>query len=353
MKRAGTLLIAAVLLLTLCACKRETRPAVGLGTFHGEQVSVYGGDWQPIGEVYSGQTYLTLNAGGEGVFCVDGEAAAVEWETSGGRLTLTMGSARCEGTIDANTVTIGFFDADIRMSFSRTASAALPLLDSLPEQAQEPDADAEPDHAAYWAGDWYGWHIVTDASEELQYLKDTAWDACAHISVRGDAGMLTVWDTENEPGELLLRASVTFSAGTTDAGHMTADSGTYLDCDLTNGLSCDPGVSEVHTFDHMICISGRAEDENGGWVRFRLYLRPGHGLGGCAHRRHERLSVPQYAPARLRQLVRAVACAGRCRYAGLIRDGEIRKENRPWRFVPIAEVKSRKQRNSVRNAAQS
>lgn len=103
------------------------------------------------------------------------------------------------------------------MSFSRTASAALPLLDSLPEQAQEPDADAEPDHAAYWAGDWYGWHIVTDASEELQYLKDTAWDACAHISVRGDAGMLTVWDTENEPGELLLRASVTFSAGTTDA----------------------------------------------------------------------------------------------------------------------------------------
>ncbi len=58
MKRAGTLLIAAVLLLTLCACKRETRPAVGLGTFHGEQVSVYGGDWQPIGEVYSGQTYL-------------------------------------------------------------------------------------------------------------------------------------------------------------------------------------------------------------------------------------------------------------------------------------------------------
>lgn len=274
MKRAGTLLIAAVLLLTLCACKRETRPAVGLGTFHGEQVSAYGGDWQPIGEVYSGQTYLTLNAGGEGVFCVDGEAAAVEWETSGERLTLTMGSARCEGTIDANTVTIGFFDADIRMSFSRTASAALPLLDSLPEQAQEPDADAEPDHAAYWAGDWYGWHIVTDASEELQYLKDTAWDACAHISVRGDAGVLTVWDTENEPGELLLRASVTFSAGTTGAGRMTADSGTYLDCDLTNGLSCDPGASEVHMFDHMICISGRAEDENGGWVRFRLYLRP-------------------------------------------------------------------------------
>ena len=52
-------------------------------------------------------------------------------------------------------------------------------------------------------------------------------------------------------------------------------------------------------------------------------------------------------------LARCAQSAGRCRYAGLIRDGEIRKENRPWRFVPIAEAKSRKQRNSVRNAAQS
>ena len=286
MKRAGMLLIALMLLLTLCACGRETQPSAALGRFNGEQVSVYGGGWQPIGEVYSGQTYLALNAGGEGIFCVDGEAAAVEWETSGGRLTLTMGSARCEGTIDASTVTIGFFDADIRMIFSRTAPAALPLpeqtqvtnadtaSDTASDTAPDTDADAAPDYAAYWAGDWYGWHVVTDASKELQYLKDTAWDACAHISVRKSAGTLTVWDTETEPGELLLRASVAFSAGTTGAGRMTADSGTYLDCDLTDGLSCDPGASEVHTFDHMVCIAGRAEDENGGWVRFRLYLRP-------------------------------------------------------------------------------
>ena len=121
MRRAGALLIAAVLLLTLCACKRETRPAAGIGRFTGEQVSVYGGDWQPIGEVYSGLTYLELNADGEGVFCVDGEAAAVEWAAADGRLTLTMGGARCEGTISADTIDIDFFDADIRMKFFRPA----------------------------------------------------------------------------------------------------------------------------------------------------------------------------------------------------------------------------------------
>lgn len=282
MRKAGVFWLAAALSLTLCACGRETRPAVGLGRFSGEQVSVYGGDWQPVSEVYSGPTYLALNAGGEGVFCVDGEAAEVGWTTSGGELTLTMGSARCEGTIDANTIEIGFFDADIRMQFTRPSSAAQLLPDSQPEPAQDvqPEEDAAagtdtaPDYAAYWAGDWYGWHVITDASEELQYLKDTAWDACARISVRDAAGTLTVWDTENEPGERLLRASVAFSAGTTGAGRMTADSGTYLDCDLTDGLLCDPGASEVQAFDHMICLSGRAEDENGGWVRFRLYLRP-------------------------------------------------------------------------------
>ena len=288
MRKAGALLLAAALLLALCACAHETRPAVGLGTFTGEQVSVYEGPWQPMNEVYSGETYLALNVGGEGVFCVDGEAAAVGWEMSGGRLTLTMGSARCEGTIDANTIDIGFFDADIRMKFSRPAAAAF----LRPEQAQEADTeadpgtdtpadpdmdadtDAEPDYAAYWAGDWYGWHVVTAASEELQYLKDTAWAACARLRVRGDTGTLTVWDTENEPDELLLRASVAFSPGATGAGRMTADSGTYLDCDLTDGFQCDPGASEVQKFDHMILISGRAEDENGGWVHFRLYLRP-------------------------------------------------------------------------------
>ena len=282
MRKAGAWLLAAVLSLTLCACGQKTRPTVGLGRFSGEQVSVYGGDWQPVSEVYSGPTYLALNAGGEGVFCVDGEAAEVDWATSGGELTLTMGSARCEGTIDANTIEIGFFDADIRMKFSRPDSAVLLLPDSLPEQAQdaapdenvEPDTDAVPDYAAYWAGDWYGWHVITDASEELQYLEDTAWDACARIRVRGDAGTLTVWDTETGPGELLLRAGVAFSPGTTGNGCMTAASGTYLDCDLTDGFQCDPGASEVQKFDHMILISGRAEDENGGWVRFRLYLRP-------------------------------------------------------------------------------
>ena len=79
MRKAGAWLLAAVLSLTLCACGQKARPTVGLGRFSGEQVSVYGGDWQPVSEVYSGPTYLALNAGGEGVFCVDGEAAAVEW----------------------------------------------------------------------------------------------------------------------------------------------------------------------------------------------------------------------------------------------------------------------------------
>ena len=65
MRKAGAWLLAAVLSLTLCACGQKARPTVGLGRFSGEQVSVYGGDWQPVSEVYSGPTYLALNAGEE------------------------------------------------------------------------------------------------------------------------------------------------------------------------------------------------------------------------------------------------------------------------------------------------
>ena len=176
MRRAGALLIAAVLLLTLCACKRETRPAAGIGRFTGEQVSVYGGDWQPIGEVYSGLTYLELNADGEGVFCVDGEAAAVEWAAADGRLTLTMGGARCEGTISADTIDIDFFDADIRMKFFRPASAALPL----PEQAQEAEADTEPlffRRQALFANQVARFTSDSDAGEVIFHLKDIEREA--------------------------------------------------------------------------------------------------------------------------------------------------------------------------------
>lgn len=270
MKKAGALLLAAALLLTLCACGRRLHSVPGLGRFDGGQVSVYGGEWQPIEAVYGSGNYLELNADGAGVLCVDGEATAVEWSEEGGALTLRMGTERCTGTVDDGVVTLRFFDSDIRMTFTRAGT--IPA--ALPEPAGEADETQEPDYADYWAGNWYGWHVITGASEELQYLKDTAWDACARITVRGTTGRIAVWDTENEPDELLCEANVAFAPGTTDAGSMTAESGEYLGCDMTDGWTCDPGASDVRQFAHMICIAGRAEDGEGGWVRYRIYLRP-------------------------------------------------------------------------------
>lgn len=266
MKKSLLLGAAICLLLSLCACTGAAHPSVPApGRYTCTQISLSGGEWQPVGRIYAGPTYLDLDADGAGIFCVDGEAAAVAWDEADGQLTLTLGSERCLGSIDAQTVCIRFFDTDVRMLLAKPEAA----------DAQAPAMEpAAPDYAASWAGDWYGWHVITDASESLRYLKNTAWDACARIVVDGASGEFIAWDTENEPGELLCRAGVTFSPGSTDAGCMAASSGTYLDCDITDGLRCDPGASDVSRFARMLCISGRAEDENGEWVRFRLYLRP-------------------------------------------------------------------------------
>lgn len=271
MRKLGYL-AAVGLLLLLCACgARQTAQPTGAGYYVGRQICLPDGSWQPIEEVYEAKTALQLDATGSGVFWVDGEATDITWETEDSRLQISLGQTHCEGTLDAGKIELPFFDTGILLRLS-TADTDWDLPESF-----DPDSAAEPsptDYSAYWAGDWYGWHVITAASDNLSYLVDNAWDACAHISVNGESGTLTVWDTENEPDELLCRVSVAFSPGATDAGCMSAVSGTYLGCEITDGWQCDPGRSEVQHFAHMICIIGRAEDDQGGWVRYRLYLRP-------------------------------------------------------------------------------
>ncbi len=79
---------------------------------------------------------------------------------------------------------------------------------------------------------------------------------------------------------------------------MTADAGAYLGYDLTDGLLCDP-ASEVRAFAHMILISGRAEDENGGWVRFDICPWGMDRGRRVRTEQYKRLPGTQYAPARL------------------------------------------------------
>lgn len=269
LRRNWILVFLAAFLAMPCACSPAAAEAdPRTGRYSGSQIRVSGGSWQPITAVYTAPTYLSLQADGTAILCVDGEAADAQWTETDTSLTLTLGSEQCTGTLTAGVIELQFFTSDITLRFCGPGAQA--QTDLLPEDTADTDASS----AQHWAGNWYGWHVITDASADLAYLKDTAWDACAELTVNGSAGTLRVWDTETPAGESLCQAALRFSADTAETGSPTIDSGTYLGCTIDSGAASDPDASDMRAFERMLCISGRAEDAAGSWVCFRIYLRP-------------------------------------------------------------------------------
>lgn len=273
MKRLRLLLLLAVL-LTLYGCgAKDTAPTDAvLGRYPGIQLRQADEQWQAMDEVYTGACYLELAEGGRGVLCLDAESMDVDWTLSGQALTLSSAGQSCEGTLIDGTVQIDFFGTQLQLMFGK-----LPQ-ELTPEKTQEP-ADGPEDETitpeAFWSGDWYGWYAIVDTSESLGEWKDSAWDACARIALTGQNGTITVWDTETQAGQSICKTEIRLEDGRTQVGCMTAQSGSFLDCSLDGGWSCDPAESDVSEFPDMICISARAVDPaNGDWFRFRLYLRP-------------------------------------------------------------------------------
>lgn len=288
MRRCAALFLA---LFLLCGCAAQTaqpEPA-GTGRYPGMAISLSGGDWQPMDEIYAGENYLDLRADGTGVLCLDGEPLSVQWALSANTLTLSAAQQSCSGTLSAGCVNISFFGADILLRFGGdplpTAEAEpVTTPDPASTSEPEPEPEPEPDSASetdalspqtYWPGDWYGWYAIVDTCEALSDLKDSAWDACARITCSEGVGTLCLWDTETDPGDTICQTALTFSDGLTPVGSMTAHSGSFLGFTLDGSWTCDPASSDVSAFAHMICLSGRAVDlSSGDWLQLRVYLRP-------------------------------------------------------------------------------
>lgn len=278
MKRC-TLLFLALLLLCGCAAPAAQSARVGTGRYPGTAISLSGGNWQPMSAVYAGENYLDLRPDGAGTLCLDGEALPVTWDLSAQTLTLTAAQQSCSGTLSGGCAEICFFGADLLLRFGGELPAAAPQPgdEALPEQDEAADARASSALLPqdYWPGDWYGWYAIVDACEALSALKDSTWDACARITYSGGSGAFTLWDTETDSGETVCRAELTFTDGLTSAGCMRAHSGSFLGFAIDGSWTCDPALSDVSAFDHLICLSGRAVDlSSGDWLQLRVYLRP-------------------------------------------------------------------------------
>lgn len=284
--RKRLLALTLALMLALCACAAASPDAAAVGRYTGRTARVADDDALAMDEVYpGGESYIELAEHGRGTFCLGGETTAIRWELFGETLRMRAGNRSCRAKLLNGVIETDYFGMDAELTF---AAEGIPYPDE-PEEPEEPAPDEEepdaeepeeseaPSAADYWAGDWYGWYAVTDASETLADWIDQAWDTCGRISVDGTGGYVTLWDADCVPGERFCTAEVRFAEGLTDAGSMTLKSGTILGCKLTRGAwTVDPADSDLAAYPHVICIRGSAVDDKDPdtWFSYRIYLRP-------------------------------------------------------------------------------
>jgi len=142
---------------------------------------------------------------------------------------------------------------------------------TLCKEGVELPADAGP--YAHWAGDWYGWWVISSAYGAYAEGEGNFWDACAKIEVNGENGTITVWDEDGE----FTSSTVTFRGGVTDKGCFVSEEGYFWDAPIGHAdWNFDPGASIVSAIPDMLLIEARyvdPEDEDS-YFDYQIFLRP-------------------------------------------------------------------------------
>lgn len=143
------------------------------------------------------------------------------------------------------------------------------------EPVEEEPIEEEPvaSFTDWWEGDWYGWWIVDEGTGDYEGYTGYWWDAFARISVNDDlTGTVEIWDEEGSYDDLIGELEVSFTAeGGTEHGMMVSESGQFM------GAVREPGEWVIDpadaSHDEMIVLEGINVGDNGQYS-FSVYLRP-------------------------------------------------------------------------------
>ena len=129
----------------------------------------------------------------------------------------------------------------------------------------------------WWNGAWYGWWTMTGCSGAYESMSGQWWDACAVIDIGSDyTGTVTIWDEDYSRADPMLQASVTLNrAGVGEHGTVMSESGYFTNLPLEHAdLIIDPAInSRFPDVENMICIEGWYEDGDDEFY-YEVYLRP-------------------------------------------------------------------------------
>ena len=129
----------------------------------------------------------------------------------------------------------------------------------------------------WWNGAWYGWWTMTGCSGAYESMSGQWWDACAVIDIGSDyTGAVTIWDEDYSRADPMSQATVTLnSAGVGEHGTVMSESGYFTNLPLEHAdWIIDPAInSRFPDVENMICIEGWYEDGDDEFY-YEVYLRP-------------------------------------------------------------------------------
>ena len=129
----------------------------------------------------------------------------------------------------------------------------------------------------WWNGAWYGWWTMTGCSGSYESMAGQWWDACAVIDIGLDyTGTVTIWDEDYSRADPMSQATVTLnSAGVGEHGTVMSESGYFTNLPLEHAdWIIDPAInSRFPDVENMICIEGWYEDGDDEFY-YEVYLRP-------------------------------------------------------------------------------
>ena len=125
----------------------------------------------------------------------------------------------------------------------------------------------------WWNGEWYGWWKMSGCYGSYESMEGNWWDVCGDIDIGADyTGTITLWDEDYTRSEPMAVVQVSLSeAGTGDHGTVMSEDGWFTNVAVEHAdWIVDPGLLD---YDDMIWISGDYEDGDDEF-HYDIYLRP-------------------------------------------------------------------------------
>ncbi len=131
----------------------------------------------------------------------------------------------------------------------------------------------------WWNGDWYGWWTIKSGTGDYADYGGYWWDACAQVTVGRPAeddsyhATMTIWDEDGSRTDNFIgQIDATISPyGVGDHGTLFSEGGYFLDDELAHAdWIVDPALTE---FENLLSIDGEYEGEEGS-CSYLIVLRP-------------------------------------------------------------------------------